>query len=146
MHDIGKVGIVSTLNACRNIKLDRNSPEFEIIKKHTLIGEAFFQNMQVPTNGNLALSRMAQMAKLHHERPDGKGYPIGLSNGQIPIFASVIAVVDSLAAMTGPERSYRAGMTLDAAIAEIKRGTGTQFDQHVVSVLIEMLAAHDKIV
>lgn len=146
MHDIGKVGILSTLNACKNIKLNRDSPEFEIIKTHTLAGEAFFQNMQVPTNGNLVLSRMAQMAKLHHERPDAKGYPIGLRNGQIPFFASVIAVVDSLAAMTGPERSYRAGMPLDEAMTEIKRGAGTQFDTHIVSVLIEVLAVHGKIV
>lgn len=146
MHDIGKVRVLPTLHDCKNLKLDRDSLEFALIKKHTLYGEAFFKNMQFPPNGNLVLARMALMAKSHHERPDGKGYPDGLRDGQIPLFASVAAVVDSLAAMVGPERAYRAGMTLDDAIAEIKGGAGTQFDQLVVAALLDILPVHVRIV
>lgn len=146
MHDIGKIRMLSTFNECKKIKLDRHSPEFALMKTHTLAGESFFKNMLFPMNGNLVLAKMALMAKSHHERPDGKGYPMQLKEGQIPIFASVAAVVDSLAAMVGPERSYRAGMTLDEAVKEIERCAGTQFDPLVVEAFLDILPGHKIVV
>jgi HD-GYP domain-containing protein (c-di-GMP phosphodiesterase class II) len=73
----------------------------------------------------------------HHERPDGTGYPHGLSDAEIPIESKIIAVVDAYDAMTGSDqlgtqRSYRDPMTVDEALEELTRCSGTQFDARVV--------------
>jgi HD-GYP domain-containing protein (c-di-GMP phosphodiesterase class II) len=68
----------------------------------------------------------------HHERWDGQGYPFGLSGGEIPLEARVLAVVDAYEAMTS-KRAYRAAMDHDRACREIWAGAGTQFDIAVVA-------------
>lgn len=78
------------------------------------------------------------MVRSHHERFDGDGYPDGLAGQDIPLAARVLAVADTLDAMTS-DRSYRAALTLDAAVAEIRRNAGTQFCPLVVSAFMACL-------
>jgi HD-GYP domain-containing protein (c-di-GMP phosphodiesterase class II) len=74
----------------------------------------------------------------HHERFDGAGYPKGLSGANIPLMARVLAVADAFSAMT-TDRSYRKALTRDKAIAELRAGSGGQFDPSIVGVFIQCL-------
>ena len=82
---------------------------------------------------------IAEWVLAHHERPDGKGYPLGLEGEQIPLEARIVAVADSYEAMT-TDRVYRASIGHTAARAELRRGAGTQFDARAVEAF---LAAHE---
>lgn len=77
----------------------------------------------------------------HHERLDGSGYPYGLSGREIPEFARVVAVADAFDAMTST-RSYRRGRPVPAALEELKRCAGTQFDPQMVRALVRGLDRH----
>jgi HD-GYP domain-containing protein (c-di-GMP phosphodiesterase class II) len=74
----------------------------------------------------------------HHERIDGKGYPLGLAADEIPEFARVIAVADAFDSMTST-RSYRGARKIDEAIAELRRWSGTQFDPVLVDAFVSAL-------
>jgi two-component system cell cycle response regulator len=78
-----------------------------------------------------ALAGAAALIRSSHERVDGHGYPDGLSGGDIPLGARIIAVCDAFDAMTS-ERPYRGPTDVDAALTELKRHAGTQFDPVVV--------------
>ena len=73
--------------------------------------------------------------RLHHERPDGLGYPYGLPHGRIPLAARIVAVCDAYGAMTTC-RPYRATLRAEDALAELERHSGTQFDGEVVDALV----------
>jgi HD-GYP domain-containing protein (c-di-GMP phosphodiesterase class II) len=77
----------------------------------------------------------------HHERPDGVGYPSGLAGGEVPISARLISVIDAYDAMTN-NRPYREAMSHEEALAELERGSSTQFDPAVVEAL--KAALHDR--
>jgi hypothetical protein len=77
----------------------------------------------------------------HHERMDGRGYPLGLSGKNIPEFARVIAVADAFDCMTST-RSYRSARTVDDALAELQRCAGMQFDPDLVEALRKAVHAH----
>jgi len=84
--------------------------------------------------GNPQASGICEMVLYHHERYDGQGYPHGLKGDEIPLGARIIAVADSLSAMTGC-RSYRLPKTFDAAVDEIIINSGTQFDPEIINAL-----------
>ena len=86
-----------------------------------------------------ALKRAAEIVRLHHERPDGRGYPLGLRGEQVPLGARILNVADAFDAMTS-DRSYRRALEVEEALHELGRGAGTQFDPAVVRCL---LALHD---
>jgi putative nucleotidyltransferase with HDIG domain len=86
-----------------------------------------------------ALKRAADIVRLHHERPDGRGYPLGLRGEQIPLGARILNVADAFDAMTS-DRSYRRALDLEAALDELRRGAGTQFDSTVVRCLLDLQA------
>ncbi len=86
-----------------------------------------------------ALPTAAKMINHHHERYDGGGYPSGLEGDEIPIGGRVLAVVDAFVAMTS-SRPYRAARSTDAAIEELKKHAGSQFDPHVVNLLVSNLS------
>ena len=126
LHDIGKVGIDDRiLNKPGKLSDD----ELVIMKKHPEIGYKII--MSSPE-----LESIAEYILSHHERWDGRGYPRGLKTESIPLLSRILAVADTYDAMT-EDRVYRKAMTREAAIEEIGRHAGTQFDPQIVRIFIE---------
>ncbi len=126
LHDIGKIAVDETL-LDKTDKLSDN--ELAQIKQHPEIGFRLL-------NTSNEFYFIAEYVLAHHERWDGTGYPRGLSGEAIPWKARIIAIADSYDAMTS-DRPYRKAMTTEEAIAELKRGAGTQFDPDVAKVFVE---------
>lgn len=130
LHDIGKMGIdLSILNK----NGDLADQEYNEIKKHPIYGvellEKIYGTNKIDSNDEFSL--ICNIANSHHERYDGKGYPNGIKGEDISLEARIIAVADTLDAMTS-DRSYREGMDFNLAIEEIKKNSGTQFCPRVV--------------
>ncbi|HKN24913.1 MAG TPA: HD domain-containing phosphohydrolase [Candidatus Acidoferrum sp.] len=124
LHDVGKIGVDDRVLK----KPGSLTPEeFEIMKTHTTRGA----NIMRPVS---QLKDMLPGIELHHEHLDGRGYPYGLSGPQIPLMARIIAVADTLDAMT-TNRPYQSAMDLEYALGRIKALTGSKFDQTVVNAL-----------
>lgn len=127
LHDIGKVGIPQSI-LCKPGKLTEE--EFEIMKTHPEQGEKIVKKIK-------KLNIISDWLKTHHERWDGKGYPLGLSGTDIPVSARIIALADTYDAMTST-RSYRQALSHETAIAEIERCAGTQFDPEFAALFIQI--------
>jgi PAS domain S-box-containing protein/diguanylate cyclase (GGDEF)-like protein len=129
LHDIGKTAVPEAI-------LSKAGPldgdELAFVQRHTLIGERIVAAAP-------ALARIAPIVRSSHERPDGMGYPDGLSSASIPIGARIVAVVDAFDAMVSP-RPYKMAMSVPAAIAELRRCAGTQFDAAVIEAFAGVLA------
>jgi diguanylate cyclase (GGDEF)-like protein len=128
LHDIGKVGVPDTILQKPGKLTDE---EFAVIKTHPGLGA---QILEHPSLGDVRT-----WVGAHHERPDGRGYPLGLSGDRIPLEARILAVADAYEAMTS-DRAYRASLGPDAAHAELERCAGSQFDPRVVRALLDVLA------
>lgn len=127
LHDIGKIGVPEMI-LTKPAKL--NDDEFEIIKKHPVIGYDTVKHVPLfQKNGVL------DMILFHHERYDGKGYPYGLQGDQIPRGARIIALADSMDAMLS-SRTYRKKMGVEYALHEVRSNRGKQFDPDVVDALL----------
>jgi HD-GYP domain-containing protein (c-di-GMP phosphodiesterase class II) len=135
LHDIGKIAIDERV-------LQKPGPlseaEFEHVRHHAQFGA------QILAHGR-QFAPMVAWVLSHHERPDGRGYPSGLADAAIPIESKIIAVADAFDAMVGgPEsaerRPYRTPMTVDEALAELRRFSGTQFDARVVEAFALVIA------
>ena len=124
LHDIGKIGIPDAILQ-KPGALTRE--EFEVIKRHPVIGEAIVQPVKA-LNGACGVARMIRH---HHERYDGTGYPDGLDGSAIPMGARILAVADSLSAMM-QERPYKKAMSFAHAEAEIMNQAGKMYDPRVV--------------
>ena len=126
LHDIGKIVVEDRI-------LNKQSPltnmEWEQMKKHPEVGYRIA--MASPE-----LISIADFILCHHERWDGSGYPQGLAGEDIPLLSRVLAVTDSYDAMT-QNRPYRKAMTREAAMEEIRKNAGTQFDPKVAEVFVE---------
>jgi putative nucleotidyltransferase with HDIG domain len=128
VHDIGKIGIdEKILN--KNGKPDNE--EWKEIKKHPEMGWRILSS----TN---EFFELASIVIAHHEKWDGSGYPNGLKGEEIPLKARIITVADAYDAMTS-ERSYRKPLGEDAAIEELKKCSGTQFDPKIVDVFLNLV-------
>jgi diguanylate cyclase (GGDEF)-like protein/putative nucleotidyltransferase with HDIG domain len=128
-HDIGKVAVRGqVLNKPSRL----TDEEFEEIKVHAVVGGAMLHHS--------GFAPEADWVRHHHERLDGRGYPDGLSAGDIPIEARIIHVADSFEAMTS-DRPYHQGRSVGEAVAELRRCAGTQFEPRVVDALVELLDA-----
>lgn len=123
LHDIGKIGIRDAVLLKPGV-LD--PAELNEMRDHTRLGERVVE--QIPYLGGLA----REVVSAHHERWDGGGYPRGLSSEQIPLAARIFAIVDAYDAMTN-DRPYRQAMTVDAALDEIAREAGAQFDPELAA-------------
>lgn len=125
-HDIGKIG---TPDAVLNKPSRLSEEEFQIMKKHP---ENSFEILkEFPL-----FEKIAQNARLHHERFDGKGYPLGLQGEDIPVAARIILIADTFDAMTST-RPYRKGLPYEVAYEELIQFSGTQFDPHLVQMFIQ---------
>ncbi|MBN2299744.1 MAG: PAS domain S-box protein [Acholeplasmataceae bacterium] len=124
-HDIGKIAIPDSILK-KPAKL--TDAEYNVIKTHTEVG---YQILRAADE----YSDLAEYARSHHERWDGKGYPQGLKALDIPLFSRIIAVADSFEAMTA-DRPYRKKMSDEEAIKEIVRCSGTQFDPEIADVFL----------
>jgi HD-GYP domain-containing protein (c-di-GMP phosphodiesterase class II) len=121
LHDIGKMAIPDTILS-KPGPLDED--EWAFMRRHTVIGEAVLSAAP-------ALVPVARIVRSSHERYDGTGYPDGLAGEAIPVASRIVAICDAFDAMIS-DRSYRSGMTPGAALEELRRAAGTQFDAHIV--------------
>jgi HD-GYP domain-containing protein (c-di-GMP phosphodiesterase class II) len=121
LHDIGKIGVPDRILG-KPSALDAD--EAEIMKRHTVFGAEIVSPLANP--------QVLRGVRSHHERLDGKGYPDGLRDPEIPLAPRIIAVADTFDAMT-TSRPYRAGLPVERAGAEILAGEGTQFCPRVVA-------------
>jgi len=134
VHDIGKIGV-------REAVLNKPGPltdeEYEHIMSHPLVG----WKVLAPLLGDAPVA--LNIVRSHHERLDGRGVPDGLAGAAIPLEARIAAVADAIDAMTSG-RPYRGvELTLDAALAELKRNAGTQFDAEVVAAVLHAFSSGD---
>ena len=131
LHDIGKVGIPDRVL----LKPGRLTPdEFEVMKTHAELGAEALEGAArySPTSSFLKIA--VEIARFHHERFDGSGYPTGLSGTDIPLSARVVAVADVFDALTS-ERVYKQAMSVEDSRQMIVAGSGSQFDPVVVEAL-----------
>jgi putative nucleotidyltransferase with HDIG domain len=130
LHDVGKIGVEDRVLK----KPGALTPEeFGLMKQHTIKGA----NIMRPVS---QLKEMLPGIELHHEHMDGRGYPYGLQGPQIPLMARIIAVADTLDAMT-TNRPYQSAMDLDYALEKIKALAGPKFDAVVVNALDAAITA-----
>jgi putative two-component system response regulator len=130
MHDIGKIGIPDAILQ----KPGALTPEeFEVMKRHTLIGAEMLAGSESPV---LELGRTIALS--HHERWDGKGYPLGLAASNIPESARIVAIVDVYDALTH-DRVYRPALPEDKAVGVIENGLGTHFDPCLLRLFLSLL-------
>ena len=127
IHDVGKIGISEAILTKPGKLTDE---EFAIIKSHSAIGGDILHGIK-------EFPVFQQVAKSHHERYDGSGYPNRLGGQDIPIPARIVAVCDSFDAMTS-DRSYRKALSDDIALSELRNGVGTQFDPEVVQAFLSL--------
>lgn len=129
MHDIGKIGVADTvLNKPGRL----TESEFSLMKKHVEIGSEMLTGM------NESISGLVDGIRYHHERFDGKGYPEGLADTEIPLIARILCIVDCYDAMTS-NRVYRKRLTDEEVRAEFIRCAGTQFDPALVEIFVKLL-------
>ncbi|MFI6395610.1 HD-GYP domain-containing protein [Nonomuraea sp. NPDC050547] len=128
LHDVGKLGVPTKV-------LQKEGPlteeEFAAIQLHPMRGLEIVRGIDFLDEAFAGIMH-------HHERHDGKGYPMGLAGPEIPEFARVIAVADAFDSMTS-DRSYRGARPVEVAVGELERGAGTQFDPVMVAAFIKAL-------
>jgi putative nucleotidyltransferase with HDIG domain len=128
LHDIGKIGIPDTVL----LKPGRlSSEEYGLIKLHPQIGRKILEKVG-------RFEQLLHVVELHHENYDGSGYPYGLKGDGVPLDARIVHVADAFDAMT-TNRSYRSALPLKAAIYEIEKNAGKQFDPVAAKAFLRML-------
>jgi HD-GYP domain-containing protein (c-di-GMP phosphodiesterase class II) len=136
LHDVGKIAVPKEI-------INKPGPltedEWLVIKAHTIEGQRMLDRV-----GGL-LSEVGRIVRSSHEKWDGSGYPDGLVGDKTPVESAIVSCCDAFNAMT-TDRSYRAAMSLDEAIDELRRNAGTQFSPAVVEALIRILKADPLVV
>ena len=131
VHDLGKIGIPDHVLLKPG---PLTPPEWQQMKRHPELGAHILRSAN--------LHDLATWVFAHHERPDGTGYPLGLSGDAISLEARILAVADAYEAMTS-DRPYRLAMSPEAAKQELQRQRGTQFDPSVIDSLVDALSLGD---
>jgi diguanylate cyclase (GGDEF)-like protein/putative nucleotidyltransferase with HDIG domain len=129
LHDIGKIGVADEILRKPGGLTDS---EWAEMRKHPELGA------RILTGANL--DELAVWVLAHHERPDGRGYPSGLSAEEIPLESRILSVADAYEAMTS-DRPYRDALPQEVALEELRRGSGTQFDPEIVEAFLTLLGA-----
>ena len=127
LHDVGKINVPTEILA-KPGKLSK--VEFALIQGHPQAGYDVLKDVEFPWP-------VAEITLQHHERIDGSGYPRGLKGDAILREARILAIADTVEAMSS-HRPYRPGLGLETALAEIERGSGTQYDPEVVAVCLRL--------
>ncbi len=127
MHDIGKLGCVMNLNKPGKL----TQQEYEVFKKHPVYGREILDPIKF-------LEPVIPGVYLHHERWDGRGYPLGLSGEDIPLIARIIAVADTYDAMTS-DRAYRRALPHEVTVNEIIRCSKSQFDPDIAGTFTDRI-------
>jgi len=128
MHDIGKIGIPDAILQ----KPGKLSPdEFDIMKTHTLIGAKILDG-----SDSEILQMATQIAISHHEKWNGKGYPYGLAEEDIPLAGRIVGLADFFDALTS-RRPYRGPVPRDKVVDMIRKERGQHFDPHLVDLFLE---------
>jgi diguanylate cyclase (GGDEF)-like protein/putative nucleotidyltransferase with HDIG domain len=127
LHDIGKVGVPDSILSKPTELTDE---EFATIRRHPELGAQILEHT--------SFADVRAWVGAHHERPDGRGYPLGLRGSALPLEARILAVADAYEAMTS-DRAYRSSIGQAAARAELERCAGSQFDPLVVKAFLRCL-------
>jgi diguanylate cyclase len=127
LHDVGKIGVRGSILAKPG---PLTKVEMEEMRGHPEIGARIVRNA--------GLTDIALWIGAHHERPDGGGYPLALTDSEFPLQAKILAVGDAFEAMTN-DRAYRSAMTPEQAREELQLNAGTQFDSRVVEAFLSLL-------
>ena len=137
LHDIGKVAIPDAIL----LKPGKFTPEeFEEMKKHTILGAKTLEDVykQFPSNSSNEFLKMGiEIAKYHHERWDGKGYPEGLAGEEIPLSARIMAIADVYDALSS-KRVYKEAFHHKRCMEILIEGRGSQFDSDLIDAFIEI--------
>jgi diguanylate cyclase (GGDEF)-like protein len=131
LHDIGKIAIPDEI-LHKPAPLDAG--EWELMRQHTIIGDRIL-------GAAPAMRPVAEIVRASHERWDGAGYPDSLAGDEIPLGARIVSVCDAFHAMTSP-RPYQPTLEREAALAELRRCAGTQFDPAVVEAFCALALEH----
>lgn len=130
LHDIGKIGVPeAVLNKPSRLTAEEN----ELMKTHAVLGAKILEPLKVR-----AIERIRGIVRNHHEMVNGTGYPDGLKGETIPLGARIITVADCFDTMVS-ERSYKRGRTVEEAVEELRRCSGTQFDPDIVEAFVRSL-------
>jgi putative nucleotidyltransferase with HDIG domain len=129
LHDIGKIGVPDEV--LRKPGALTNA-EYDTIKQHPVLGARILRSVPF-------LAKHLAIVELHHERPDGRGYPYGLRGDDIPLPARIVHVADAYDAMTSA-RAYRGALPSDDALRELWRCAGAEFHREIVGALATALA------
>ena len=130
MHDIGKIGIPDRI-LTKNGPLDDD--EWAIMRRHTTFGSQILEGSDI---GFLRLGEV--IARTHHEKWDGSGYPNGISNTRIPLAGRIVAVADVFDALMC-KRPYKPALTVEQTVNIIQSGSGSHFDPDIVKVFMDNL-------
>lgn len=136
MHDIGKIGVPDAILLKPGSLTDA---EFELVKRHTEMGASMLSG-----SSNPLLQMAEEIARSHHERWDGGGYPDGLSGEEIPESARIVAVIDVFDALTS-DRPYRPAFELEEALEIMKEERGSQFDPRVFDAFLAELPSIQRV-
>lgn len=127
LHDIGKIGIPESILAKTSVL---TFEEYEIMKRHVDISVSIIKHIP-------SLIKVIPAIMSHHERYDGKGYPRGVKGENIPIEGRCLCIVDAFDAMI-TDRPYRKAFTVEEAIVELEKCSGTQFDPRLTEIFIKL--------
>ena len=128
LHDIGKLAIS---DAILNKLGPLTDEEMESVRQHPIIGDSIVRPIKF-------LQHCRPVVRHHHERWDGSGYPDGLKGDEISLFARICSIADSVDAMAS-ERSYRAPLSFPEIYDQVLMGSGTQFDEELVKIMLHMI-------
>ena len=135
LHDVGKIGIREEIL----LKPGKLTPEeFDAIKRHPEVGHKILAPLKLPQEA-------LDIVRYHHERLDGRGYPAGLKEQDIPLVVAVVSAADAFDAMTGHRPYRQTPLAFGEALAELQRCAGTQFRADVVEALAEVLRQEGKV-
>ncbi len=136
IHDIGKIG---TPEPILQKEGGLSNEEYETMKRHAEDGYGIIKDIK-----KLQKMGVTEMVRHHHERIDGRGYPLGLKGEHIPLGARILGVCDAYDAMT-TNRSYRQKLTEGIAAGELQRHAGQQFDDQIVAAFLKVLRREGKL-